>query len=322
MRSPGGASKNAVLQMRTYEPDVINAIFTRLDVSCPKEINVRFVTSRLGELSLIRSIHDSGKCVSKRLQRHMGKADCNNYFVCVPLEGGLRIRHLGRLSDLRSGELGIVATNEEYEVEMSDYLDALWLRVPAPLLREQVYSVDQLLGSKIDISGGVGAAAMELMRVSIKEENELSLRGENLVARALIGFIGEMLNSRRQNELGRTSCHKLKILERAREYIEEHISDEDLSPLQVARGIGISARYLSEIFAAEGISVMRWVQRRRLERCRMEFELRAGGQQLIREIAYSTGFVNISSFNRAFKAQFGESPRSLIHKQRRGYLND
>ncbi|MDF1802126.1 MAG: helix-turn-helix transcriptional regulator [Thalassobius sp.] len=80
----------------------------------------------------------------------------------------------------------------------------------------------------------------------------------------------------------------------------------------MAQGVGISSRYLSEIFAAEGTSPMRWVRQRRLELCRMELERQTGGNQLICEVAYSMGFTNVSSFNRAFKAHFGQSPRDLI----------
>ena len=88
----------------------------------------------------------------------------------------------------------------------------------------------------------------------------------------------------------------------------------------VANGIGISRRYLSQIFAAEGSSVMRWVQRRRLERCRLALQANLIELKTIQEIAYSVGFANISSFNRAFKAQFGCSPRAMMDARPAGAI--
>lgn len=322
MMTSGGGLGPVIREMPTYEPDVVNAIFGRVDVSCPKEINARFISSRLGQMSLIRSVHDSRNCSSRRLERHMSDADNGNYYACMPLDGGLRIHHLGRHCELGQGELGIVATSAEYEIEMSDRLDALWLRVPTRLLRAHVISMDDLLGYKVNVSGGVGAAAMDLMRAAIREGNTLSARGESLIAHALVSFIGETINSARDDDSARASRHRRRILERARDYIEAHIAEEGLTPQQIAKGVGISTRYLSEIFAAEGTSPMRWVRNRRLERCRMELEQHGGNQQLIREVAYSMGFVNISSFNRAFKAQFGESPRALMQKPRGRWTDD
>ena len=124
--------------------------------------------------------------------------------------------------------------------------------------------------------------------------------------------IGEVITSTVQPGPAASNRGRRMILERARRYIDDHLDDDELSPLAIANGIGISARYLSEIFAAEGTSPMRWVRKRRLEMCRMELERNEGRQQLICEIAYSMGFANVSSFNRAFKSQFGYSPREVM----------
>jgi AraC-like DNA-binding protein len=321
MNTAAGTIGNTVVHMPTFEPQTIKALFTNLDVSSAKEINARFVASQLGELSLIRSIHSSRHCSSRRLQRHMSERDSHYFFACLPLEGGLEIRHFGRSCSLRRGSLGFVATKEEYVIQMSDYLDALWLRMPAPMLRSHVISMDELLGCSLDISTGIGFAAMALMHASITEGNELSSRGAHLIAQSLLGFIGELANSALRNEAAPSTLHRRKILARARDYIEEHLSDETLSPQDIARGIGVSLRYLSELFAAEGSSAMRWVQKRRLERCRMELERHGIGHQPIREVAYSMGFANVSSFNRAFKSYYGRSPRSLM-QTRNGAASD
>lgn len=242
----------------------------------------------------------------------MSDNDSLYYFGCLPLQGGLNIWHRGRFCDLASGSLGFVATNEEYVIQMSDDLDALWLRIPAQMFRSHVISADELLNRPFDISRGVGLAALGLMQASVREDNEVTRRGANLIAHSLLGFIGELTNSNPDGATAPSTQHRKKILARARDFIEQHLNDDELSPRDIAHGIGVSIRYLSEVFAAEGTSVMRWVQRRRLELCRIELERQGNSSQLICEIAYSMGFINISSFNRAFKAHFGRSPRSLM----------
>jgi len=308
-------SGNSKIYMQMVDPDTIRSIFARVDVFFHKRPCAQFVVADLAKTSLIRSVHSMDCGVSKRLERHMSNEDSQYYFACMPLKGSLGIKHHGRYCELSAGKLGFVTTDEEYTIEMSKYLDAIWLRVPVALLRSYVVSMDEMLAHPFDISQGIGGAVLGLMCGSLKGSGVLGAKAANLVEQSMLGLLGEIINGALYSDEGATTLHRQKILARAREFIEAHLCDEDLTPQRIAETIGISQRYLSELFAAEGSSTMRWVQKRRLERCRMELELRGIGHQLIREIAYSFGFSNISSFNRAFKAHYGHSPKSLLALQ-------
>lgn len=308
----------SVINMRAFDPDIIGSIFTRVDLSWSKDARAKFVISSLGDLSVVRSIHSASNSISRRLERHMTDGDLGDYFACIPLNGAMEIRHLnrdhngGRNSNVKTNHLTILNTKEEYEIAMSDTMDAIWLRVPAKLLQAHAISVDDLLGRPLDIQGGLGLMAKQMLCGAVADDTRFTDRSARILSQSLLCFLGEVINSN-LNLGGRASSQgRRKILKRAQDFIEEHILDDDLSPLQIAQGVGISSRYLSEIFAAEGASPMRWVRKRRLEMCRMELERKNGGQQLICEIAYSMGFTNVSSFNRAFKAHFGHSPRDLL----------
>ena len=313
-----GALGTSVVKMRSFDPDVIGSIFTRVDMTWSRDARAQFVVSTLGDLSLIRSTHTASNSRSRRLERHITDEDQGYYFACLPLEGGVEIHRknngCGSNRDLRvhNSHLTLVNTNEEYEIAMSDRFDAIWLRVPAKLLRAHSIAVDDMLGRPLDIRDGLGRVAKQMMYGAVAEDNPMTERGARIFSQSLLSFLGEVINSNVSLDGASSSRGRRKILERAQEYIEEHIHDEELSPQAIAQGIGISSRYLSEIFAAEGTSPMRWVRKRRLELCRMELERQNGGQQLICEIAYSVGFTNVSSFNRAFKAHFGHSPRDLL----------
>lgn len=311
----GAKAGTSIVNMRSFDPDIVGSIFTRVDLNWSKNAHAKFVVSPLGELSLIRSMHEANESVSRRLERHMSDEDEGHYFACMPLVGGVEVRRNGRENQVQTHHLTLLNTNEEYEIAMSDTLDAIWLRIPAKLLRAHAISVDDVLGRPLDVQGGLGLVAKQMMYGAIADQNELSDRGSRIFSHSLLSFLGEVVNSNLGAERLSTTRGRRKILERAQEFIEEHLHDDELNPARIARGTGISARYLSEIFAAEGTSPMRWVRQRRLELCRMELERQTGGQQLICEIAYSVGFTNVSSFNRAFKAHFGHSPRDLLaHK--------
>ncbi len=77
----------------------------------------------------------------------------------------------------------------------------------------------------------------------------------------------------------------------------------------VAAGVGLSPRYINDLFRDEGTSLMRHVWRRRLENCRKDLANPAHAGQRLTEIAFHWGFNDLSHFSRAFRQRFGCSPR-------------
>jgi AraC-like DNA-binding protein len=95
------------------------------------------------------------------------------------------------------------------------------------------------------------------------------------------------------------------------DHIATHFQDPGLSLEIVARGQGISPRYLQRLMASSGTSFTERVNELRLQRA---FELVSGrhtSAQRISDIALEVGFSDVSHFNRLFRARFGVSPRGV-----------
>jgi len=91
----------------------------------------------------------------------------------------------------------------------------------------------------------------------------------------------------------------------ARSYIEEHLTNPDLGAEEVATAIGISARQLSRIFAADGTSIPRDILSRRLQ---LAYALLSAGQAAtptVADIAARCGFTSVTYFSHAFRQHFG-----------------
>ena len=98
------------------------------------------------------------------------------------------------------------------------------------------------------------------------------------------------------------------VLMNVRAAIEMRLSDAALDTATVAAAAGISVRYANAVLAREGTSIMRLIQTRRLERCRLALEDPLQSHRTLSEIAYGWGFSDMTHFSRRFKATYGVLP--------------
>lgn len=94
-------------------------------------------------------------------------------------------------------------------------------------------------------------------------------------------------------------------------FIEVHLSDPQLSTAMVARGCGISQRYLSFLLRLKGTSFSELVWQQRLEKAKNWLSASGPRDISISEIAYGVGFKSPAHFSRMFKRVFKVNPREF-----------
>lgn len=81
-----------------------------------------------------------------------------------------------------------------------------------------------------------------------------------------------------------------------------------ISIADIARYVGIDRTYLFRIFKSEtGMSPQKWLLAYRL-RCARQYMRKS--DLTLTEIAYSTGFLDLAHFSRAYKQQYGVAPKA------------
>lgn len=102
--------------------------------------------------------------------------------------------------------------------------------------------------------------------------------------------------------------HGHYLLPKILKYLTRNISDPELSPRRVAEHFGVSVRYLHRIFAATGSTFRSHVVAKRLQHVREEIVAAPARTQGIAALARKWGFEDITTFNKAFRRQFGCAP--------------
>lgn len=98
----------------------------------------------------------------------------------------------------------------------------------------------------------------------------------------------------------------MKLTEQAKEYIEQHYKENDLSAETLCRYLNVSATYFSTIFKKEvGLSFVAYLTRIRLEHA---VELLRTTEDKTYVIAEAVGYTEPNYFSYVFKKQYGFSP--------------
>jgi AraC family transcriptional regulator, positive regulator of tynA and feaB len=100
-----------------------------------------------------------------------------------------------------------------------------------------------------------------------------------------------------------------KRLQEVLRYIEVHLSDPKLSITTVAKGCGISTRYLSFLLKLHGTPFSTLVWEKRLKMASRWLAQSKPTDISISEIAYRVGFKSPAHFSRMFKRVYNVCPR-------------
>ena len=195
-------------------------------------------------------------------------------------------------------------------LEISTGFRMLLVNVPAVLTERRLLL--PLPDRAIHLSGAFGmgrilSGLLHGLADSIDELDEMLL---GPIEAALPQFILTSLFSQKgEVSLGGSAALRAGSLQRIWRGIEAHLDDPDLSVAMIADQQGLSVRYVQKLFEESGESFSRYVRRRRLEQIRAELANPLNRDVSITTASFRWGFNDSATLSRAFRAEFGVSPR-------------
>lgn len=104
----------------------------------------------------------------------------------------------------------------------------------------------------------------------------------------------------------RTADPQQDLRMRIETYVIEHLRDADLAPTAVARALGISVRYVHQVFNRDGLTLARFIRERRLDE--VAAALRDGDADLqLSALGTRLGFGSRDQLSRGFRQRFGST---------------
>ncbi len=283
-------------------------------------IDVRSERKAVGPISIIRQ--RSATNLSFRRTRQHIREDATDisilWFVkrgrlAFSNQCGNRIAHPGDFVITRSMSPFFI----ECQTDADHVHEMLHLTVPTHILRSFIpHDFSTGLFMAVGQHGGGPELAPELAIAEkiLTDVFEADDRLSEVAARQLVecalSVIGHAVRADADSAPLRQSIADRRLADVLR-FIEVHLSDPQLSTAMVARGCGISPRYLSFLLRLKGASFSGLVWEQRLEKARNWLLASDPRDISISEIAYGVGFKSPAHFSRMFKRVFKQNPREF-----------
>lgn len=227
-------------------------------------------------------------------------------FVSLVTDSGSFFYQGGTCQLLEPGELVVYRTDKPYLFGFSAAMRQFIFDIPQEqFARRCLRRFDQPL--KI---GGQGGGQRLLLRTLAERtrvffQQPLCGAAEDYQEQAF-----ELLASLIAGQVGQRPINALSAsyLLAAKQYIQEHLADPELSCERVAAQVGVSPRHLARLFALEEWVPSRFILEKRLQQAQQLLCSRQGAALDISEIAYRHGFASQAHFARAFKARYQRTP--------------
>lgn len=294
-----------------YWRDAISTVVPSLTVDylSDEPPRARLESRPFADARVSRFIDDTpGYCQVVHTPRRSGWRD--TYLLVLQMSGRGCYRHAGREAMLDCGDLLLLDMTRRFDLTFPKRHHEVAWELPretlAPLLAapERVgvrVSGNQGFGALL--AGSIRALADGVGRVGGVSRRSLRLHLCNLAALA----VGAALPGREARYETYRTARRQQILT----YVEVHLREDSLTAERTARDLKISLRWLHELFSDGESTFAAWVAGRRVEECRKLLEDPGYDHVSISEIAFRTGFNDLSTFGRQFRAHCGMNPRDL-----------
>jgi AraC-like DNA-binding protein len=299
---------------RAYWHDALSQTFGAVDITVPDDVCSG--TIRTTPLGRLQAVTVDGERLSALRTRQLVAQGLQDDYVVVSLlvSGVARLEQDGREALIGPGDIFVYDMARPVRLDFPQSFRTKSLVLPRELLGLSESDVAHITACPLGPDTPLGGLLSPLLARLVDDAGTYPARTGELMARNIVDLLGVLADER----ISRTSMDapggNPALLLRVQQFIDRHLSDPDLTPQAIAQAHHISLRYLHKLFESEDVTVGKWIQRRRLEKCGHDLARRAN-DSTIAAVAHRWGFTSAAHFSRVFRATYRMSPREWRDSQ-------
>jgi AraC-like DNA-binding protein len=286
-------------------------VYVNVDVNAEKRSDYQgFIReARFGAVTMT-DVLLSEQRISRR-ERHIAKLDKDCYYVEFVQQGTINVLQAGQalMSNPRVG--AIFSASEAYDLECIGRVRSLYLEIPRKEFGLRFNENRIPVAMTIATGHGLGRIAAQFCASLASDGSSLDETARSRLGEEMMDVLALALDMGDKDELSEDATAQKARLRSVKAWIEEHLTDPDLSLEKIAKSNGVSLRHLHYLFRLTDLSVSEWILDRRLQRCYDVLTRPELRSLSVTEVAYQLGFSSSSHFSTVFRKKFGHSPSEL-----------
>ncbi len=302
----GGAYRQALKSTFSYLNTSVNV---EVDVGPPECFAASIEQMRIG--SLRPNWHRSN---AAQHIIHVGANRSTTIELFWVSEGAISLANKHGTAHLQAGEMLLWSPAEEWQASHGSF-ELIAIGLPDAIIRRRAPWLMTMIGRPIAGTSALAACLTALLRQASQCHQRLTAEEGAILETTLVEAICFLSQAGQSGLRSPSPTPYAERLDALKALALDSLERADLSATTLAREVGLSARTIHRLFAASGGSFQSWLQERRLERCWAELATDRGShQRTVADIAFGSGFNDLSTFNRAFRRRFGVTPRAVRRK--------
>jgi AraC family transcriptional regulator, positive regulator of tynA and feaB len=232
------------------------------------------------------------------------------YMLGLIEEGGSIEIDSGRMVTIAQGDLYLMNSRDRFESRQTGPNINLGVAFDAAMLKSRFAEVDDWCFRRIDTSEGTGAVLRGMLESIWNQRHSLDGGSANGLMAAAANLLGATFAPRRDVPASLSQSSAMHFL-RLRELVSAHLDHPELSVDFLAERLGLSRAMIFKLMAQANMTLGAFIMEKRLEWARALLADTGAKQCSVSEIAFTTGFQDLSHFSRRFAARYGASPRAF-----------
>ena len=239
-----------------------------------------------------------------------GKLEMTNYLaISYVVDGdGYQLDVCGKRYSLKRGNVFVWNTSQQIYFESSQAVRQLSIFIPLG----QAFNVGKLVCKDklyvLDESETISNILRSILLTLRKNAHKTCISDELFIINPVIELTCSSISKRNAFQLEKKRGREQWLVE-IQDYVRNNLFDADLCVASISQALGISKRYIHQIYSAETESLSRWISRHRLEQAARYLKDESFRGVSITDIALMSGFNDSGYFSRQFKMEYSQTPR-------------
>lgn len=315
MRALHSTTGIAEIERFAYWRDAVCDTFVQLDCERLSErpFEGEIVTAASPSVNFSR-VRSRDHQVTRTLSR-IRQAREETVLISLFISGEGTISQDGRVAQMKAGDFACYDSTRPYVLHMPGDFEQLVLHMPRETMVNVLGPTEALTATAIAQDSQMGALVVPFLRQVADTVAGVSPETAARLSTISLALVTTAFGERAARSADR-SWNRTALLYRAKATIDASLQEDELNSATIAQRLGISQRYLQDLFHGEGTTVSDWIWARRLEKAARDLSDPLLANVSINEIAFRAGFNDPAHFSRRFRLAFDVSPRDFRRRRR------